>query len=107
MISIVKKGYSTMTTSSIKLGNFNSLEREEVIKFLKESHLDEVFEVADAKRTYWQNAIDTLVLKVNRNSRSLTFHDGVNLGELTRKFNAEEFDNISEDYESYYRIWWD
>lgn len=94
-------------TTSIKLGDFNELDSTEVKQFLKDSHLDEVFEVADAKRTYWQNNRDTLVLKLNRNSRSITFHDGINLGELSRKFRADEFDSVVEDYETYYRIWWD
>lgn len=94
-----------MTT--IKLGNFNELEADAVKKFIKSHNLDEVFEVADAKRMYWQNNDSTLVLRVRQDGRGLTFHDGIALGELTRANNADEFDSTVEDYRTYYRIWWD
>lgn len=90
-----------------KLSSFNSLDKAEVELYLDQ--LETYFEMADAKRNYWQNKDDTLVLKLkDPNERpNTTMEIGVILGQLPGKLGADEFDRMVEDYEIYYRIWWD
>lgn len=92
---------------TIKLEEFNECPGAETVQaYLDETHLSEWLEVADAKQQYYQNTPDTLVLKVI-SGRSLTFYDGLALGKLQGSMGADEFNHITEDYESFYRVWWD
>lgn len=90
-----------------KLETFNNCDKEVVEKNLEKLEL--YFEVADAKRDFWQNKSDTLVLKLKdptlRPGTSMEI--GVLLGNLPWKTQADEFHRIVEDYEIFYRIWWD
>ena len=90
-----------------KLETFNNLDKEVVEKNLEKLEL--YFEVADAKATYWQNKDDTLVFKLKDPSErpTLTGDAGVELGLLPWRTEADEFNKMVEDYETYYRLWWD
>lgn len=96
-----------MRLQGIKIKPFNEAPTlKELGDYLDLTNLPEICEVADAKRQYWQNDQSTLVLRLVRN-RGLTLNDIFALGELGRKFRADEFDSLVENYETYYRIWWD
>lgn len=82
---------------------------KELEAYLEKHNLNEILEVANAKRQYWQNDQATLVLRYlgRENGRGWTFHDGIALGLLAHEFSADEFDDTTEDYETFFRIWWD
>jgi hypothetical protein len=94
----------------IKLGTYNECPGAySAYKYLHDNDLDEVFEIADAERQYWQNNDDTLVLRMRQSGdgRNATFNDGLALGRMNAYLRADEFDTIVEDYRTYFRLWWD
>lgn len=85
------------------------IQPDAIEEWLKQKKLFEVVEVGDAKKQYYQNDHDTLVLVYLgiHNTPAPDFDDGLHLAELAKAFNADEFNYIKEGEYTYFRYWWD
>lgn len=81
----------------------------EAQNWLQENGLLEEFTVADAAREFWQNDAATLVLKHTPAIKPSGVSMGtmVKLTKFTIRFSPDEFDTMSQNYETYIRLWWD
>ena len=96
--------------ATIKLEAYNDAPTAaEALNWLTENGLLQEFTIADAAQDYWQNDAATLVLKHTPSIKP----SGISLGTMEKltkfviHFNPDEFDTMSQNYETYIRIWWD
>lgn len=90
---------------------FNRLvSRKEVRRILKKAMDRTEWEYVDLDREYWQNADDTVVIKVtHRGSGWEGLTAGLKIAEIVWELRFDEF-HIQEDQSNgcaYVRLWWD
>jgi hypothetical protein len=92
-----------MKTTSIKLekDGFNDLLPRKDIKIA----LGDLppHKIVDLEKEYWQNEEDTLVFAMDKT----TFTDGLLVGLVVKKINADEFNFMEIDDKIVIRLWWD
>jgi hypothetical protein len=98
----------------IKLEEFNSCPGKEAVeRYLFDHNIACTGEgfcvIADAENeNYYRNKEDTLVLRVKPTRQlSLSFQDGLELGNFRHWSGADEFHTLKADGYIYFRFWWD